>query len=504
MLNKVIANRFKSNLITRLPAIISPTSERVIVKFISYGDEMRQKSLISEILNKTSKEVNQSLIDIINKYAYRHENYLNILNANYEKVKPLVEGVINDGKTSYKHIYQIPANLMYLIGAFFTTEYSIEAAALFNPSIVPHPVQNNLNDGELRVIISLRAVGEGHVSSIEFREAIINEKGDINIHPFNKFVSTPTKLSFMYNKEEFFEKIQKIFVSNNLENQFNFIREQLKDLPNEFSHDQVAELISSLLNKNDLTENQTISLRTVIGYSNSNYILKFDSKIPMAQKVIFPNTESESRGIEDARFVCIDGTYYASYTAYNGFTISPQLIETKDFEEFKITTLTGNGAQNKGMAIFPEKINGKYAMISRNDGEHMFIMFSDDIQHWENPQMIETPKQMWELIQLGNCGSPIKTDKGWLLLTHGVGPMREYAIGAMLLDLDDPSKVIASLKNPLLSPNESEREGYVPNVVYTCGVIKHEDNLIIPYAKSDTSTKFAKVDINDLLEKMHK
>lgn len=506
MFCKVIAIRSISDLITRLPIEISPTSERVIAKFNSYFDEDGQKTLIKKILNKTLIEVNQTLSNTLEKYRHRHKHYLNILKENFEKIKPLVQIVIDEGQTNYTHVDFMPDQLIYLIGAFFTMEYSIESAALFNPSVVPHPIQENLNAGELRVIISLRSVGEGHISSVEFREAILNEKGDIELMPINKLVSTPTKLSFIYHKKEFLEKIQEMFVTKHHENLFSFIQDQLKGLPDTFSHNQVVGLFASLFNENNLTENQMSALRTVLWYSSSNYILKFDTKLPMAEKVIFPSTESESRGIEDTRFVYLkdDNTYYGTYTAYNGFSILPQLIKTRDFEEFKITTLTGNGSQNKGMAIFPEKINGQYAMISRNDGENIFIMFSDDIQHWEDPIKIKMPEQMWELIQLGNCGSPIKTDKGWLLLTHGVGPMREYAIGAILLDLDDPSKVIASLKKPLLSPDESERQGYVPNVVYSCGAIRHKDNLIIPYAKADISTKFAKVDINDLLEELLK
>jgi len=228
----------------------------------------------------------------------------------------------------------------------------------------------------------------------------------------------------------------------------------------------------------------------------------------ISERVIFPVSENESSGIEDARFVQFfddngEVTYYATYTAYNGFTILPQLIETKDFITFKVTTLNGNAVQNKGMALFPRRIDGSYVMLSRQDGENNHIMFSDNIHFWQESEIIQEPTWPWEFIQIGNCGSPLETDKGWIVLTHGVGPMRQYCIGAMLLDLENPANIIARLEEPLLAPHEEEREGYVPNVVYTCGAILHNSDLIVPYGMSDITCGIATVNVSELINCMH-
>jgi predicted GH43/DUF377 family glycosyl hydrolase len=236
----------------------------------------------------------------------------------------------------------------------------------------------------------------------------------------------------------------------------------------------------------------------------SNYEINFSSKLAMSERIIFPVSPNESNGIEDARFVRFtddDGSvlYCATYTAYNGRTILPQFIETQDFLHFRVLTLNGTAVQNKGMALFPRRIAGRYAMLSRQDDQNLFVMFSDSLHYWSNPQMILRPSEMWESVKIGNCGSPIETEAGWLVITHGVGPMRKYCIGAALLDLEDPTKVIGRLREPLLSPEGNEREGYVPNVVYSCGSMLHGRDLILPFAMSDKITAIATVSLNDLL-----
>ena len=241
--------------------------------------------------------------------------------------------------------------------------------------------------------------------------------------------------------------------------------------------------------------------------ARSNYEVQFQEDLEVSQRILFPATPSQRNGVEDARFVYFqndDGThiYYATFTAYDGRVIVPELVETSDFLHFRFITLNGQAAENKGMALFPRKVNGLYAMLSRQDNENIYLMFSDNVHFWNETQVILKPAFSWELVQLGNCGSPIETDAGWLVLSHGVGPMRQYCIGAFLLDRDDPSKVIGRLREPLLKPNQEEREGYVPNVVYTCGALIHNGELVIPYGLADHATGFATVPLEEVLAAM--
>lgn len=241
--------------------------------------------------------------------------------------------------------------------------------------------------------------------------------------------------------------------------------------------------------------------------AKSNYQVTFAPATTLSQRIIFPVSPNESNGIEDARFVRFreeDGSmiYYATYTAYNGHAILPQFIETKDFRSFAVCTLNGQAVQNKGMALFPRRIHGRYAMISRQDDENLFLMTSDNVHFWNEPRLLRRPVHPWEFVKIGNCGSPIETSEGWLVITHGVGPMRRYCIGAILLDLEDPTRVIGSLREPLLEPTGGEREGYVPNVVYSCGAMVHGGRLILPYAVSDTSSQIVTVGLASLLAEM--
>ena len=329
-----------------------------------------------------------------------------------------------------------------LLGAFFTKEYSIQAAALFNPSIVPHPDQEGLGAGEQRFVMSLRATGEGHISSIVFRTGVVDGHGLIRLDEQSGFHTRLRKMG-------------------------------------------------------DAATGDSAEM---------DYSLGDPSTIPIDEQVIFPHAKAESMGMEDLRLVKFsDGRsscYYGTYTAYDGVQIRTRLIATEDFYHYTIRTLCGAAISDKGMALFPEKINGKFAMISRQGGEKIQIMFSDDLYHWETSQVLMKPKFDWELVQLGNCGSPLRTAKGWLLLTHGVGPMRRYVISAVLLGLDDPTRVIARLDKALISAEGGEREGYVPNVVYTCGAMLHGDLLIIPYALSDSATVFATLVLDDLLKEL--
>jgi predicted GH43/DUF377 family glycosyl hydrolase len=387
-----------------------------------------------------------------------------------------------------------------LIGAFFTGEYAIESAALFNPSIVPHPDQANLGAAELRFILTLRAVGEGHISSIEFRSGVIRSNHSIEMDKTAALITAPDiDPDPAFPKRIFVHKLQE----KGLEN--NWSRSVMNRLGVTFTRTELDESMQRAAHETQLhTEDVKSAIECMHWLVESNYELDFSPSIPLSQRVIFPVSLNESNGMEDARFVRFvdedrQARYYATYTAYNGRVILPQLIETTDFLHFRIRTLTGSGIRNKGMALFPKRIDGHYAILSRHDDENLYLMLSDDLYFWGNPQLLLRPARQWELVKIGNCGSPIETDAGWLVLTHGVGPMRKYCISAMLLDLRNPLKVIGRLKEPLLEPTVDQADGYVPNVVYTCGGLVHAGRLILPFGLNDTATRIVTIDLETLL-----
>ena len=387
----------------------------------------------------------------------------------------------------------------FLLGAYFTNEYSLESAALFNPSMVAHPDQNAVPTGSTRFVMSLRACGEGHISSIEFRSGIVDAAQRVTIDPPTRFALTARPVDdALYDKESYVLKLREMKAYHASAAQIVGV------LAARFT---VSDLKSAIERcRPDVGQTQYKELAdNLLWLAHSNYELQFPSDAELSERVIFPVSESESRGIEDARFVRFvhaDGraTYYATYTAYNGLRVLPQLIETSDFRHFKINTLNGTCVQNKGMALFPRKVGGRFMTAARLDGENIFVLASDNIHFWNESKLVYAPKYPWEFIQVGNCGSPIETEAGWVLITHGVGPMRQYWLGALLLDLEDPSKVLGSLREPLLVPNADEREGYVPNVVYSCGALRNGDHLIVPYAVSDSHTSVATLSLPELIE----
>jgi len=465
---------------------------RVITKFYLPGGENRIRGIIERIIRLSEDEVNVTLEDIIANFSARHKNIWQIFSKNFNQVKQYLPSDL-----------QISDERRTLIGAHFTHEYAIQAAAFFNPSIVEHPNQQHVERGEKRVILSFRSTGEGHISSIEFRSGIIDQDNELHFDEVSRYVETPEVIKNpTYDNATFSLKLKDMEVINEVSEQI------MRKLPDHFSFDdlrQSIEQVSKRYSESDLLFHEAID--KIFWLARSNYELKFKKDRRISEKVIFPVSENEIRGIEDARFVRFSDeygkmTYYATYTAYNGFNILPMLLETKDFVRFRIRTLNGKAVQNKGMALFPRKIKGKYMMISRQDGENLFIMASDNIHFWHKTTLLSEPKYPWEFIQIGNCGSPIETAAGWILLTHGVGAMRRYCIGACLLDLDDPSQVIGHLRDPLLCPTEDEREGYVPNVLYTCGAMIHHDELIIPYSMSDTASGIAVVPVAELLTRL--
>jgi len=477
--------------IEREIAHLIPDASRVVTRFFSPGDDKKRiEAIIKKILSLPENETKNILTQTVENFSARHLDIKRIFKDNFD--------IINtDDEYSFHSL-----NKKLLIGSYFTKEYSIESAALFNPSIVAHPDQSKLKKGSLRVIISFRAVGEGHISSIVFRNGTVNENGDLKIEKKSALVEKGIiETNTIYNKQEFILKLKE-------NKSYEIVSEIIANLLDQFSYKELLTSIEMFRRNigDKITEFQKNAIDSLIWLADSNYDITFNQKSQLSGRVIFPSIKTKLRGLEDARFVLFkeknDVKYYATITAFNGELILPQLIETTDFLNFKISSLIGKGSQNKGIALFPEKVNGKYAVISRNDNENLYIMFSDNIYHWDKPKLIKTPTYYWEFFQIGNCGSPIKTKDGWLLLTHGVVPVRTYCVGAVLLSLDDPSEVIGAIKEPILVPNEKERNGYVPNVAYSCGAIIHNDKLILPFAMSDSYSGMAKVDINDLLAEM--
>jgi predicted GH43/DUF377 family glycosyl hydrolase len=446
-------------------------------------------NIIDRVLTFTESEAEGHLSRLREEFDPRHPNLEKSWMRQFEKVRSYLS---NNGPLS--------ANRRLLIGAFFTGEYAVESVALSNPSIVPHPNQTDLEGEELRFILTLRAVGEGHISSIEFRSGVIRRDHSIELETTTTLVTAadidpdPT-----FPKNIFLHKLQE----KGLEN--NWSRSVMNRLGATFTRTELGESMQHAAHETQLhTEDVKRAIECVHWLVESNYELEFSPSIPLSQRVIFPVSLNESNGMEDARFVrFVDddqrATFYATYTAYNGRNTLPQLIETTDFLRFRIRTLTGSVIQNKGMALFPKRIGGHYAILSRYDDESLYLMFSDDLYFWSDPEALLQPSQPWEFVKIGNCGSPIETDAGWLVLTHGVGPMRKYCISAVLLDHENPLKVIGRLNEPLLVPAAGETNGYVPNVVYTCGALIHNGRLILPYGLNDTTTKIVTIELEALL-----
>jgi predicted GH43/DUF377 family glycosyl hydrolase len=406
--------------------IVRPFKPATEPRDLNPTDKTRANHIVDRVLSLDCEATANQLTDVLENFQGRHRNLLRAFEERADEME--------DAFASHAAFTQMQRQL---VGAYFLNEYSFEASALFNPSIVPHPDQSGIAPGSLRFVLSLRAVGEGHISSVTFRSGVVTSDGKVSIDSTGRLASSPT-----------------------------------------------------------------VHLRP----ESDNIEIVFDADQDISERVIFPITESQSNGIEDARFVEFKDSgskiYYATYTAYSGRAIRSELIETSDFLSFRLSPLKGDAARNKGMALFPKKIGGKYAMIARQDNENLYLIYSDDLHTWDGGRAILNPQYPWEFVQIGNCGSPIELEEGWLLLTHGVGPVRKYSIGAALLDKNDPSKVIGRLREPLLRPDPSEREGYVPNVVYTCGAMRHNDKIIFPYAVSDTFSNFATIEIAALIKTM--
>jgi predicted GH43/DUF377 family glycosyl hydrolase len=479
----------------RTATIVKPDQSRVLLRRFNPGDAERAGRIFSRIMSLPEEQVGRLVDEVCSEFSQRHRQIRQTFLARFEQIRELLS--LDEEVSEQRRL---------LVGSYFLAEYSLESAALFNPSMVPHPDQTGVPPGALRFVLSLRATGEGHISSITFRAGTVYPGNVVEVEPPVGFLIEPRQVpNPIYDKALFVRKLFELGFHSEL------TRRVMRRLGDSFALAELrasleAEARRSLLSDGMAHEDQDAA-QGIWMLARSNFQVQFEPEQQLSGCILFPATPSQRNGIEDARFAHFkndDGSYryYATFTAYDGRLIMPQLVETSDFLLFKFITLNGPSAENKGMAIFPRKVNGLYAMISRQDNENIYLMFSDNVHFWYERKLLLKPAYPWELIQIGNCGSPIETEAGWLVLSHGVGPMRQYCIGAFLLDRDDPSKVIGRLREPLLKPNENEREGYVPNVVYSCGALLHNGELIIPYGLADHATGFATVPLDEVLAAM--
>ncbi len=482
--------------VTKTSARLMPDPTRAITMPFAPGGDLamdvgsRVRGILSRILALSEAEVATALSTTQDRFAARHVDLLSVFEARFAAV---AEHVARASELSTER--------RLLIGAFFTQEYTIESAALSNPSIVPSPDQENLAPGEQRFVLSLRAIGEGHISSIAFRSGVIDASGHIEIEVSSRYVSTGRRRTPAYEKHMFRVKLRELGAYNEI------AATVLDALPDQFTLYQLESIIHEVDQQHGHRSDAAHATRTLHWLASSNYESSFAPDSKLSERVLFPAGPTESHGMEDARFVCFtcdDGTvtYLAPYTAFDGYQILPQLIETADFMTFRISTLNGASARNKGIALFPRMIEGRYAALSRLDNENNFLMRSDNLHFWAENEVIQMPERSWEITQLGNCGAPLETEAGWLVITHGVGAMRQYSLGAILLDKEDPTRLIGHLAEPLLEPADGERDGYVPNVVYSCGSMISNGILVLPYGFSDFGTGIATVRLDDLLAEL--
>jgi predicted GH43/DUF377 family glycosyl hydrolase len=480
--------------VSREPHRLRADPRRVVANLFVPGHEMlaggesRAATVVDRVLAMTDDEVAETLHDVLDGFRHRHRHLDDVLDRNFAAVAHRLARGVAPSPTRRR-----------LLGAYFTQEYAVEAAALFNPSIVEHPCQDGLAPHELRFVMSLRAVGEGHRSSIEFRTGVVSGDGTVQVDDPGPYVVTGTPVDSVYDRD-FFELVLHEHAERDEDTAFI-----VDSLPPWFTRAELDGVLSLLRAQRATRHSATDTSHRVELFASSNYEVVFSADTAIAERVLWPHGPPESAGMEDARFVRFvddDGSarYYATYTAFDGSHVAPQLIETSDFATFRVSQLAGPAAKNKGMALFPRKVGGRYVALSRSDRENIGLATSEDGRSWGEASVIDHPIQPWELIQLGNCGSPIETPEGWLVLTHGVGPMRVYSMGALLLDLDDPRRVIGRLTRPWLTPTGSERDGYVPNVVYSCGALVHEGSLVVPYGSSDAAVGIACVPLAALLD----
>jgi predicted GH43/DUF377 family glycosyl hydrolase len=482
-------------LVRRGTVVLRADPRRVVTKLFLPGQEMlihgisRADAVIHRVLAMTDEQVSVRLAATLHRFAGRHHD----LRAIFAEHFALVEHHLPETADA-------SAERRELIGAYFTKEYSVEAAALFNPSLVAHPDQSGLAAGELRFIMSVRAVGEGHISSIEFRTGVLGPSDDVRIDDPGRHLVTgraaPATISRDFLRDALSVRADAA-AANHL----------LSLLPARFDATHLDAALASVARDRLTRGSEAAIIERIRWIASCNYQLHFPPDRPLSERLIYPSGADESHGVEDARFTRFiedDGrvTYYATYTAFDGSHVAPHLLQTDDFQSFDSTQLIGSAANNKGMALFPRRVRGEYLALSRGDRESIGVASSTDARNWGRAVTVDAPEQPWEFIELGNCGPPVETPEGWLVLTHGVGPMHEYGIGAILLDLDEPTTMIGALSQPLLTPTDGERDGYVPNIVYSCGALLHEHTLVLPYGCSDSAIRFAFVDLAELQDRL--
>ncbi|MDD5482131.1 MAG: glycoside hydrolase family 130 protein [Kiritimatiellae bacterium] len=480
----------------RLPIIkdagiaLSPDNRRVLLRPHLPANPARIKRIIMRVMALGEAGAEEELAKIMYCFSARHRDFKALLERRFEAVRAHMPPDREFSLTRKN-----------LAAAYFLAEHSFESTALFNPSIIPHPDQSGVPPGALRFILSLRATGEGHVSSLTFRSGMIGADESVAVDEASTFAcSASLKPDALYNKTCFARKLQEM-------GQNNGAGSIMEPLPDEFTMAEMEARVNARLTGRNATAHERAACEKIMWLAQCNYEASFNPQSALSERVLFPFSPSEQNGMEDARFVLFTDNdnsrkYYATYTAYDGRNILPQIIETEDFVNFKMITLNGRGAVNKGMALFPRKLNGRYAMVSRNDNENLFMMYSDNLHFWHEAVPFMRPFYPWELVQIGNCGSPIETDRGWLLLTHGVGPLRQYSIGAVLLDRENPERILGRLSEPLLRWDDNNRSGYVPNVVYSCGALIHANRLVIPYALADNRVRIAQTSAAELISRM--
>ena len=482
----------------RSTTVLRPDASRVLLRTFEPGDATRIRGILDRVLALPEADVMPLLERVYADFEERHLHLPQRFLDRYEQVSVLLPLSLAPGSLSQAR--------KLLIGSYFLAEYALESAALFSPSMVSHPDQSGLAEGAERFVLSLRATGEGHVSSITFRQGVVHRDGRIEVEAARGLLTEPQLLvNTLYERALFTRKLselglqggfvdrvmQRLGATFDLEGLRDALQAELGEMKQPGTEDVNAPLevpspaVGSTGQALSPTTQDGLQAQSVWLLARSNYEVQFDPQQNLSERIIFPSTPAQRNGIEDARFVRFrndDGTfsYYATFTAYDGRVIVPELLETTDFLRFRFISLNGAGAENKGMALFPRKVDGAFAMISRQDNENIFLMRSENVHFWNERTLLVKPKYPWELVQIGNCGSPIETEAGWLVLSHGVGPMRQYCIGAFLLDLQDPSKVLGRLRTPIMTPLPGEREGYVPNVVYSCGPLLHQGNLDYP------------------------
>lgn len=483
------------DLATRLDLTLTPDPRRVILRLFVPGEDgagvrTRAYALIERIAHLDHDETSHLLHQTLKRFGSRHHNLEATFRHHYDLVHHRV------ARTS-----DLSPTARLLVGAYFSHEYAVEAAALCNPSIVEHPDQSGLDGGQLRIAVSLRQIGEGHLSSIGFATAILGPGSRLTIGDRSGPLVTGRRASARHRRDLLAAGLAEAGWDNEVS------ATVLGSLPEHFDDDTFERALGHLpadLFIRTTTQRTLEQIRRTVAAS---YAVAFPASVPLHQRVLWPATPDESNGMEDARFVEFideDGTstYHATYTAYDGRRIAARMLTSDDLRRFELTPLRGPGARNKGIALFPRTVGGRHLALCRTDGETTGLSVLDHEGRWQAPIPLHSPHRGWELIQVGNCGSPIETDAGWLVLTHGVGPMRRYAIGALLLDLRQPDHVIAELPGALLAPDDTERDGYVPNVVYSCGGLLHAGTVWLPYGASDARVEFASINLTTLLRAM--